>query len=89
MQIAAWVLSMGLVVVLVGSAVAKLARVPAVVDWARQAGFDQVSLDLIYGTPGESLADWEATLESALGLPPKELRSRTLTAQARDAKGAR
>ena len=32
--------------------------VPAVVDWARAAGFDQVSLDLIYGTPGESLADW-------------------------------
>ena len=30
-------------------------RVPAVVGWAREAGFDQVSLDLIYGTPGESL----------------------------------
>ena len=26
-----------------------------VVDWARAAGFEQVSLDLIYGTPGESL----------------------------------
>ena len=25
---------------------------------ARAAGFDQVSLDLIYGTPGETLADW-------------------------------
>ena len=34
-------------------------RVPDVVAWARAAGFDQVSLDLIYGTPGESLADWE------------------------------
>lgn len=32
MEIAAWVLSMSLVVVLAGSAVAKLARVPAVVD---------------------------------------------------------
>ena len=31
------------------------ARVPAVVEWARAAGFEQVSLDLIYGTPGESL----------------------------------
>ena len=40
-------------------------RVPAVVDWARQAGFDDVSLDLIYGTPGESLDDWRASLESA------------------------
>ena len=31
-----------------------------------QAGFEQVSLDLIYGTPGESLADWEASLDAAL-----------------------
>ena len=30
------------------------ARVPQVVRWAREAGFDEVSLDLIYGTPGES-----------------------------------
>ncbi len=45
-------------------------RVPAVVDWARAAGFDQVSLDLIYGTPGESLADWETSLESALACGP-------------------
>ena len=30
-------------------------RVPQVVQWARDAGFEQVSLDLIYGTPGESL----------------------------------
>ena len=35
-----------------------------------QAGFDQVSLDLIYGTPGESLADWETSLESALACAP-------------------
>ena len=41
-------------------------RVPAVVDWARQAGFDDVSLDLIYGTPGESLADWETSVDVAL-----------------------
>ena len=33
---------------------------------ARAAGFDQVSLDLIYGTPGESLADWQSTVEAAL-----------------------
>jgi putative oxygen-independent coproporphyrinogen III oxidase len=37
----------------------------AVAD-ARSAGFEQVSLDLIYGTPGESLADWRATVEAAL-----------------------
>jgi len=45
-------------------------RVPDVVDWARAAGFDQVSLDLIYGTPGESLADWRASLDSALACAP-------------------
>lgn len=33
---------------------------------ARKAGFKNISLDLIYGTPGESLADWEATVKTAL-----------------------
>lgn len=36
------------------------------VAWAQAAGFDQVSLDLIYGTPGESDADWETSLDGAL-----------------------
>jgi oxygen-independent coproporphyrinogen-3 oxidase len=37
---------------------------------ARAAGFEQVSLDLISGTPGESLADWRTSVESALDLSP-------------------
>jgi oxygen-independent coproporphyrinogen-3 oxidase len=37
--------------------------------WAREAGFDEVSVDLIYGAPGESLADWQRTLDIALSLP--------------------
>lgn len=41
------------------------ARVPDVVRWARAAGLD-VSLDLIYGTPGESLDDWRRSVEAAL-----------------------
>jgi oxygen-independent coproporphyrinogen-3 oxidase len=48
------------------------ARIPLVVDWARTAGL-QVSLDLIYGTPGESLADWEASLDQALALHPDHI----------------
>lgn len=40
-------------------------RIPDVVRWARDAGLD-VSLDLIYGTPGESLEDWRASVEAAL-----------------------
>ena len=53
-------------------------RVPAVVDWARSAGFDQVSLDLIYGTPGETLADWEASLDAALACTPDHLSAYSL-----------
>jgi oxygen-independent coproporphyrinogen-3 oxidase len=49
------------------------ARVPQVVAWARAAGFDEVSLDLIYGTPGESLVDWQASLDSALACSPDHL----------------
>ena len=44
------------------------ARVPEAVRWAREAGFDQLSVDLIYGTPGESLDDWSASLDHALAL---------------------
>jgi putative oxygen-independent coproporphyrinogen III oxidase len=40
-------------------------RIPDVVRWAREAGL-AVSLDLIYGTPGESLDDWRASVEAAL-----------------------
>jgi putative oxygen-independent coproporphyrinogen III oxidase len=48
------------------------ARIPLVVQWARDAGL-QVSLDLIYGTPGESLADWAASLDLALAQHPDHL----------------
>ncbi len=47
-------------------------RVPQVVQWARDAGL-QVSLDLIYGTPGESLADWQRSLDAALACEPDHL----------------
>lgn len=40
-------------------------RINRVVKWAKQAGL-ATSLDLIYGTPGESLADWEVSLTAAL-----------------------
>jgi oxygen-independent coproporphyrinogen-3 oxidase len=38
--------------------------------WARDAGFDHVSLDLIYGTPGESDDDWRRSLDAALAAEP-------------------
>ncbi|MBT2488975.1 coproporphyrinogen III oxidase [Streptomyces sp. ISL-96] len=37
---------------------------------ARAAGFEHVNLDLIYGTPGESDADWQASLDAAIGAGP-------------------
>jgi oxygen-independent coproporphyrinogen-3 oxidase len=48
------------------------ARIPLVVQWARDAGL-QVSLDLIYGTPSESLDDWRASLEQAIAQQPDHL----------------
>ncbi len=47
-------------------------RIPLVVGWAREAGL-QVSLDLIYGTPGESLDDWEVSLNQAIAQQPDHL----------------
>jgi oxygen-independent coproporphyrinogen-3 oxidase len=47
-------------------------RVPQVVQWARDAGL-AVSLDLIYGTPGESLEDWRYSLETALSYGPDHI----------------
>ncbi|CAM5309152.1 radical SAM family heme chaperone HemW [Leifsonia shinshuensis] len=44
-------------------------RIPLVVRWAREAGL-QVSLDLIYGTPGETLDDWARSLDAALACEP-------------------
>ena len=43
-------------------------NVKKAVDMARAAGFQSISVDLIYGTPGESLDDWRETVTSALAL---------------------
>jgi putative oxygen-independent coproporphyrinogen III oxidase len=45
-------------------------RPEACVAEARAAGFEHVNLDLIYGTPGESDADWHASLDAAIGAGP-------------------
>jgi oxygen-independent coproporphyrinogen-3 oxidase len=48
------------------------------VAWARAAGFRQLSLDLIYGTPGESDADWQASLDAALAAGPDHVSAYSL-----------
>lgn len=40
-----------------------------VTTWAKEVGFSEISVDLIYGTPGESLSDWQTSIDAALALP--------------------
>jgi putative oxygen-independent coproporphyrinogen III oxidase len=49
--------------------------------WAREAGFEHVSLDLIYGTPGESDADWRRSLEAAVAAGPDHVSAYALTVE--------
>lgn len=53
-------------------------RVPQAVAWARQAGFEQVSLDLIYGTPGETAEQWRTSVETAVALAPDHVSAYSL-----------
>jgi oxygen-independent coproporphyrinogen-3 oxidase len=46
---------------------------------ARAAGFDNVNLDFMYGTPGQTLASWQRTLEIACALAPEHLSLYPLT----------
>ncbi|MDR2565507.1 MAG: radical SAM family heme chaperone HemW [Bifidobacteriaceae bacterium] len=54
------------------------AGVALAVAAARRAGLDP-SVDLIYGTPGESLADWEASVRAALDLGVDHISAYALT----------
>jgi putative oxygen-independent coproporphyrinogen III oxidase len=58
------------------------ANVERAVGWAGDAGIERVNLDLIYGTPGERVADWEATLDAALALGPTHVSAYALTVEA-------
>ncbi|MFZ5922403.1 MAG: radical SAM family heme chaperone HemW [Chloroflexota bacterium] len=49
------------------------------VTWARRAGFDNLSLDLIYGLPEQSLDRWQATVKRAVDLSPEHLSLYALT----------
>lgn len=46
---------------------------------ARAAGFERVSVDLIYGVPGQALAAWESDLEEILRLRPDHVSAYQLT----------
>lgn len=48
---------------------------------ARQAGFENLNLDLIFGLPGQPLESWQRSLELALGLGPEHLSLYALTVE--------
>jgi oxygen-independent coproporphyrinogen-3 oxidase len=43
------------------------------VEWVRAAGFDNLNLDAIYGLPGQTLAEWQETVQALLALAPDHL----------------
>lgn len=53
------------------------ANVPKVVSWAKEAGL-QVSVDLIYGTPGETLEQWEQSVKAAVSYEPDHISAYSL-----------
>lgn len=55
------------------------ANVGRAVDLARDAGIDQISVDLIFGTPGETAADWQETLARTVALGVDHLSAYALT----------
>lgn len=64
-------------------------RVPLAVSWARDVGFEQLSLDLIYGTPGESSSDWQRSIDAALACVPDHLSAYSLIVEEGTALGRR
>jgi oxygen-independent coproporphyrinogen-3 oxidase len=55
---------------------------PDVVDalkWSRQAGFDNLNLDLIYGLPEQTLKRWQQTVKLCAGLRPDHISAYALT----------
>ncbi|WP_377643330.1 radical SAM family heme chaperone HemW [Oryzobacter terrae] len=56
------------------------ARVATAVEGARAAGL-ATSVDLIYGTPGESLDDWRSSLEAAVALEPDHVSAYALVVE--------
>ena len=53
-------------------------RAVATVGAARAAGFAEVSLDLIYGTPGETALDWQTSLDAAIATHPDHVSAYSL-----------
>ena len=49
------------------------------VEWTRAAGFETFNLDLIMGAAGESVTDWDTTLDAVVDLGPPHISAYSLT----------
>ncbi|MEX2256261.1 MAG: radical SAM family heme chaperone HemW [Acidimicrobiia bacterium] len=56
-------------------------NVTRAVGWVRALGFETFNVDVIYGTPGESIGDWRTTLEGILALDPPHVSAYALTVE--------
>lgn len=54
---------------------------------ARAAGYDNINLDLIYGTDGESIESWERTVRETIALAPEHVSAYALTIEPATALG--
>ncbi len=50
-------------------------------DLAREAGFENIGIDLIYGLPGQNIDSWKKTLERAVSLGPEHISTYELTVE--------
>lgn len=55
------------------------------IDLARQAGFNNFSIDLIFGTPGLSDEEWEKNIQTVIGLQVPHISSYALTVEPKTA----
>lgn len=55
----------------------------------RHAGFEDLSVDLIYGLPGQTLREWEATVAAAVALEPEHFSVYSLQVEERTVFGKR
>jgi len=58
------------------------ANVSKATNWAREVGFKEISVDLIYGAPAESIEDWQTTIRTALELPISHISAYALIVEA-------
>lgn len=61
----------------------------AALEMARAVGFTNISIDLMFGLPGQTLADWHRGLDAALALAPEHVSAYALTVERATAFGSR